>query len=274
MSKTHLRFSVPILTLIAIVAIASIAACSKAGSATLDPLRNADVLAEQQAVVTANRKLDESIERAIDHAPVEPRPATQAPARSPNPPRPLTFRLSGGPTQLVEFVTDAPIETIRGQTHDIAGRIAFDAEHLGEGVNVHVEVPVATLETGIDLRDTHMRGDAWLDARKFPKITFDLESLRAAPGILEPARTSTLTLDGRLTMHGITRPLHIEGASVTWLPHEPAFDQMGLHKDLLRVRASWTVLLSDFGVHVPDHLIGKKVSNEVSITIALSGALE
>ncbi|NOZ01157.1 MAG: YceI family protein, partial [Deltaproteobacteria bacterium] len=76
------------------------------------------------------------------------------------------------PSKLVNitFESEMEIEDILGTTHSISGELNLDG-----GSNAHFKfaVPTKSLRTGIKMRDTHLQGEMWLDAERFPDITFE-----------------------------------------------------------------------------------------------------
>src|SRR5262245_45664247 len=70
----------------------------------------------------------------------------------------------------ITFESQADIETIVGTTNAAKGTVKADLEK-GTG-SVTLSVPVASMKTGIDMRDEHLRSKDWLEAAKFPDITF------------------------------------------------------------------------------------------------------
>jgi polyisoprenoid-binding protein YceI len=94
--------------------------------------------------------------------------------------------------------------TARGQFHRFSGTIDLDREQP-EKSSVSARIEVASIDTGISKRDTHLRSADFFDAQKFPAITFKSRAVK---------RTGERQAEvaGDLTMHGITRPmiLHVE----------------------------------------------------------------
>src|SRR6185503_6948292 len=70
----------------------------------------------------------------------------------------------------ITFESQADIETIVGTTNKAKGEIKADLEKAAGSVSI--SVPVASMKTGIDMRDEHLRSDQWVDAKKFPDLTF------------------------------------------------------------------------------------------------------
>jgi polyisoprenoid-binding protein YceI len=147
----------------------------------------------------------------------------------------------------ITFESEADFETILGHTNAAQGSVVADLE--GGTGRVEVRVPVASLDTGIELRNRHLQSGDWLDAKRNPEIAFVSRTARRVEG-------NTWEIDGEFTLHGVTRPLTVR-AEVRPIPAEAA-KAAGLGKgDWLRVSAPIEVALSDFGVEVPEKVAGR-----------------
>lgn len=58
-------------------------------------------------------------------------------------------------------------------------------------------IDVATLATGIDLRDNHLKSSDYFDIKKYPKIIFKTKSITSEGGVL--------VATGELTIKGVTK---------------------------------------------------------------------
>jgi polyisoprenoid-binding protein YceI len=157
------------------------------------------------------------------------------------------------------FESDAPLETITGVTSSVTGQIQVDPANLST-VSGRVEVPIASLRTGVDLRDEHLRGENWLNARQFPNATFEITGVRGARS-LTPGQTARVQVSGRFTIHGVARDLTAP-AQVTYVAAN------GSEPPALMVRTNFTVNLPDHGVSVPA-LVRLKVSDEITVRVTL-----
>jgi polyisoprenoid-binding protein YceI len=156
----------------------------------------------------------------------------------------------------ITFASETAFESILGVTQQIGGRVVADLEK-GTG-SVEIEIPVASLRTGIDLRDEHLRSPMWLDASSHPQIRFESKSARRVRG-------DEWLIRGTVTLHGVSRELELE-ANVRPIPAAAA-KAAGLEAgDWLRVTAPFTVRLSEFGVKVPE-MAAAKVSDEWNVRI-------
>ena len=73
---------------------------------------------------------------------------------------------------LVEFaVKHMMIATVKGRFGEVSGTIVLDEASL-ENSSVEVEIDAASIDTGAEDRDTHLRSADFLDVENHPTITF------------------------------------------------------------------------------------------------------
>jgi polyisoprenoid-binding protein YceI len=102
----------------------------------------------------------------------------------------------------VEFVgRHLMITKVRGRFTDVHGRITIAEEP--ENSHVEVEIGVASVSTGNDDRDAHLKSGDFFDAEQYPTITFASTAVRARPD-------NTWEVDGDLTVHDVTRPVQLQ----------------------------------------------------------------
>lgn len=166
-----------------------------------------------------------------------------------------TFAVTAGGGSRISFTSDAPLETMRGTSQQVSGEFTVDPAALA-GARGTISVPIASLRTGIDLRDSHLRSDTWLDAARYPNATFELTGVSGATALVEGQETR-VTLRGRFSLHGRTRNVSAR-ARVTW------------QGSALNVRAHFGIRLSDYGVSIPE-VVQLKVSNDIGIDVSLRG---
>ena len=94
------------------------------------------------------------------------------------------------------------ISTVRGHFARFDANIEGD-DTDPENARVHVTVEAASLATGVDQRDQHLRSPDLLDVATFPTIEFLSTSI-------EKADADRLTVEGALTIKGVTRPIQAE----------------------------------------------------------------
>ncbi len=92
------------------------------------------------------------------------------------------------------------ISTVRGTFQQFSGSIV---EENGQATGATIEIDVASLNTGNDQRDGHLRSPDFFDAENFPKATFSLTKFERAG--------DDVTATGDLTIRGITKPVTLTG---------------------------------------------------------------
>ena len=158
----------------------------------------------------------------------------------------------------ITFESETDFETILGHTNTASGQVVADLE--AGSANIDVRVPVATLDTGIELRNKHLQSSDWLDARKNPDLRFVSRSARKL-------EDGSWEIAGDFSLHGVTQPLTIR-AQVKAIPAAAA-KAAGLGKgDWLRVSAPFEVRLSEFGIEVPGKVAGR-VSDVWKVKLSL-----
>jgi len=134
---------------------------------------------------------------------------------------------------------------IEGTTHDLT-----ISERDGELV---FEVPLSGVDTGIGLRNRHLRG--YLDVAHFPSA--ELRVTRRRVQFPAPGKWAESDAPGTLTIRGVSRPCTV---------HYRA--EGGAGGDV-RVRGTIGIDMRDFGVEVPSYL-GVTVEPAVSIQVDFS----
>jgi polyisoprenoid-binding protein YceI len=88
-----------------------------------------------------------------------------------------------------------------GTLTDITGVIKVDAKQL-ENAGVNAKINVASINTGLDKRDEHIKKADYLDVLNFGEITFVSKSIKATS-----ATEGEMT--GDFTMHGVTKEIKL-----------------------------------------------------------------
>lgn len=165
------------------------------------------------------------------------------------------------------FESETTVETIHGVTHTMKGTAVLD---FGKGTGTaDFTVPVASLRTGIETRDEHLRSEDWLHAEKFPDIAFRAKALKRVKSDEKTAR-ETWAYEGSLTIRGVTRDLKGE-ATVQKIPGD-------LGRKLgpgawVKVKTGFQVAIREFGIEVPE-VAAAKVNPVWDVTIDIFGTTE
>ena len=90
------------------------------------------------------------------------------------------------------------VTTVRGKFAGVSGALELDEAEPVRSTG-RVTIAAASLSTGVDQRDVHLRSADFLDVEHHPEITFAATSI-------EPVRDSHYRVAGDLTIRGTTRP--------------------------------------------------------------------
>ncbi|HJQ44898.1 MAG TPA: YceI family protein [Amycolatopsis sp.] len=93
------------------------------------------------------------------------------------------------------------IASIKARFSDVGGRITVGRRP--ERSSVQAEIKAASIDTGIGMRDDHLRSPDFMDVEAFPTIGFESTGLRQRGA-------DTWTLAGNLTLHGETRAVELD----------------------------------------------------------------
>jgi polyisoprenoid-binding protein YceI len=129
---------------------------------------------------------------------------------------------------------------------------ALSPDTGGPDTELYFEVDVGSLDTGIGLRNRHMR-DNYLEVKDHPYASFGGTITRVAELSGGGFR---VTAAGGMSIHGVERPMEI-----------PC--DVGVRGDGYRARCSFQVLLTDFDIEIP-RVMFLKLANEIRLELDFS----
>jgi polyisoprenoid-binding protein YceI len=113
-----------------------------------------------------------------------------------------TWTLDPAHTDISFSARHMMITTVRGTFGDVAGTLELDdadpAAARGE-----IRVRAASLSTGFDARDTHLRSADFFDVETYPEIVVRFDGV-------EPVRGDDYRVTADLTIRNVTRPVTFE----------------------------------------------------------------
>jgi len=164
-----------------------------------------------------------------------------------------TWKLDPFHTQVEFSAKHLGMMTVRGHFAEVtaSGDIRPEQPELS---TVEATISTASIRTHNEQRDNDLRSSNFLEAEKYPTITF------RSTGI-EPAGPDRYTLTGDLTIKGSTRPV-----TLNVVRYGEFNDPMMGHR--IGYAAEGKINRKDFGMHFEMVLDGRfVVSNEVQISI-------
>jgi len=156
----------------------------------------------------------------------------------------------------VRFVSDAPLEDFEGVTSRIDGFLFLSGEGLSGDTDLsksafYFEVDLASLDTGIGLRNRHMR-ENYLETDRWPMASFEGGVTALRRGGSGEYRAS---VQGTLSIHGVEKPRTIECTGA-------------LEGEELRVKCAFEVTLSDHEIPIPK-LMFMKIDEVMALDLDL-----
>jgi polyisoprenoid-binding protein YceI len=146
------------------------------------------------------------------------------------------------------------VSKVRGRFNTVSGTITTGEQPTQSAVTATIEA--ASVDTGNDQRDIHVRSADFLEVEKYETLTFTSTAVRIDGEDVE--------IDGDLTVHGVTKPITLTG-ELGGFADSP-------HGTVLGVSVDTEIKRSDFGVGsaLPGAVVSEKIKIELSIEAGLA----
>jgi polyisoprenoid-binding protein YceI len=151
---------------------------------------------------------------------------------------------------------------VSGSFDDYEVNLMYDAENPANST-VEVVIDVASVNTGNERRDNHLRSGDWFEAERYPQITFKSKSV-------QQAGAGRLLARGDLAIKGVTREVELE-ITVLGLKDIPSQMQemLGGVTQIASFTAATGLDRGDYGVGVGSWAETMVVGSDVEISISV-----
>ena len=150
---------------------------------------------------------------------------------------------------LVRFISETPVENFDGKTSKIDGYfIAENIENLNSA-ELYFEVEVGSFDTGIGLRNRHMKED-YLHTDKYP-LTHFKGQISSSKKISETE--FDVTTSGKLFLHGVTKDVTITG-------------KIYKLQNGFKLKSDFSFKLPDYKIKVPKFMF-VRISEEIKLQL-------
>lgn len=112
-----------------------------------------------------------------------------------------TWQIDASHSTVGFVVRHLVVAKVRGRFSGVAGTLTVAADPLASTISVTIDP--ASVSTGDDGRDTHLRSADFFDVEQHPTWTFVSTGVREAKG-------GDYVVSGDLTLHGVTRPVELD----------------------------------------------------------------
>ena len=113
-----------------------------------------------------------------------------------------TYAVDAAHSQVGFAVKHMMFSTVRGNFRGFEGTIVVDNDNPANST-VNVTIDASSITTGDEKRDEHLRSADFFEAETYPTITFKSTSI-------DFKDAEDFTINGELTMHGVTQPVKIK----------------------------------------------------------------
>ena len=147
------------------------------------------------------------------------------------------------------------ISNVKGTFTGLSGVLRLNEEDRTQSI-VEVSIDVATIKTGDDQRDGHVKGADFFEVEKYSAMTFKSTNIDSTGG-------ADYEVTGDFTLHGVTKPVTFSVEDVS----EPSKDPWGNHR--IGLSATAKINRRDFGLVWNSALEtgGILVGEDVTITL-------
>jgi polyisoprenoid-binding protein YceI len=168
---------------------------------------------------------------------------------------PVTYKLDPGHTMVLFSWNHFGFSNPTANLGLGEGTLVFDEKDAAKS-SVDVTLPLANLDTHVSALDEHLKKPDFIDADKYPTVTFKSTKVQAAGG-------NKYKVTGDLTVHGVTKPVTLD-ATLNKSGDHPMTKTPTVGFD-----ATATLKRSDFGMgaYVPN------VSDEIKVRITTEASV-
>jgi len=167
-----------------------------------------------------------------------------------------TWQIDNAHSDITFTVRHMVITKVRGRFLKWDGMLTLDEQDLSKS-RIEVAIDAASISTNDEKRDAHLRSADFLDAEKFPKLTFKSTKVEAGKG-------DKLFVTGNLTISDVTKAVTLEveklgKAKDPWGNNKIAFNgKVAIQREEFGAR--WNQALETGGV-----LVGKQVEIDLEL---------
>jgi polyisoprenoid-binding protein YceI len=175
-----------------------------------------------------------------------------------------TWNLDTTHTDVIFAAKHMMVTTVRGKFGTVSGSLQLDPENPTAATGSFT-IDAASLNTGVEQRDGHLRSPDFFDVEKYPEITF-VSTAVVAKGDDDYAVT------GDLTIRGTTRPVTLDVEYLGLFVSMGGARRAGFHATTKINREDWG-LTWNVGLEAGGWLVGKDVKLEIDLAVEEAAAV-
>ena len=163
---------------------------------------------------------------------------------------PISYKIDSHHTQSIFSWNHFGFSNPSANFNDIQGSIVFDSAEPTKS-SVDVTIATASIDTHVPDLDKELKEGKFLDATKFPTITFKSSRVEGISG------QNKFKVTGDLSLHGVTKPVVLDAVL-----NKVVGENIGFN-------ATTTLKRAEFGIdaYLPN------ISNEIKVTISTEASI-
>lgn len=155
-------------------------------------------------------------------------------------------------TGTISFFSASPLEDIEARSQQASALLDLQTSQLA------FSLPIRSFQFKRSLMQEHFN-ENYLESERYPKATFVGHLLEVKPAELrESSAVQSVTADGDLTIHGVTRHVRVPGT-------------LQLQNGQLLVQATFNVAPADYKIEIPA-LVRDHIAKSVQVNVRLAAA--
>jgi polyisoprenoid-binding protein YceI len=170
----------------------------------------------------------------------------------------MSYTIDPSHSQVEFSVKHMMVSTVRGRFKSFSGEIEIDETNPANS-KVNVTIDVASIDTGAEGRDAHLKSADFFDVEKYPTVTFASKSVEATGD-------ETYVVTGDLTVHGVTKQIELtvtrEGVTTSMRGQKVQAFSSATSFSRKDFGLEWNVALESGGWLVSDHV---KINLDVEV---------
>lgn len=169
-----------------------------------------------------------------------------------------TWNLDTTHTDVIFAAKHMMVTTVRGKFGTVSGSLELDPANPTDGRGSFT-IAAASLNTGVEQRDGHLRGADFFDVERYPEITFASTSVTARGG-------SSYAVVGDLTIRGTTHPVTMDVEYLGLYTSMDGARRAGFQATTKIDREDWG-LTWNVGLEAGGWLVGKDIKLEIELAV-------
>lgn len=177
-----------------------------------------------------------------------------------------TFLFKSDGRNQASFHSLTELDEVDGLSTEISGTVSFNVSDVKNTLKGEISIPTASLKTGIKMRDKDLKEPKWLDAERYPTISFKILKVLSIQSIAK--NKLNVKVLGDFTLHGVTNQIPVD-VTMTYLDESPETEAR-MPGDLLGITSKFVIALPKYNVQ--NMILGTRVADIIHIDVNIVGS--